>query len=661
MSLSAALFRHLGTWPRGLRSRLVALILLAIVPALVLVIDSGMTERRLAETAAHDAALRVTKNAASTLDRGVDDAHDVLATLAVTADLPGASPAACEAQFAAVHTRLQERGVAFTVLGVAAPDGTLTCSSPPLTEPVNVADRLYFRRAVETGQFVVGDFVIGRVSHRPSFNVGMPDFDGQGNLRAVLVAGLDFSWLEQIVADAQLPDGSTVLALDGQGLVLARYPDPDGWTGWALPPDQPLRQVIGVPTSQTVELAGLDAIPRLYAVTPIAGGGVVIVGVPRTVAFAEANRLLIRNIVGLLAATALALAAAWFGSLAFALRPLHQLVTATRQLANGDLSARSALRGAVEELAALGTAFDQMAGQLADRETARAQAEAERQESETHHGQVLASLAEVVFQTDLEGRWRFLSPAWTRIMGLPIEESLGTSYLDRVHPAERVASELRFAGLRDGTLGFCRQEMRFLAGTDAVRWLEVYANATHDEHGQITGLAGTLTNVTDRHQMEDALRGSETRLRLALEAVDDGVWDLDLLTGGLYVSPRWYAALGYEPDEMPPTADVWDALVHPDDLPIVAAMRAGDMGGDVLAQETELRVPDQERPVALGAESEPWSSITARTASHCGSSVRSATSLTPTKPVSGCAFREPPSTTPRTPSYSWIATGRSSR
>src|SRR5581483_5487744 len=105
---------------------------------------------------------------------------------------------------------------------------------------------------------------------------------------------------------ARLPANAILLVLDRQGLVLARYPDLDGWSGRELPPNAPLRQVVTATTSQTTELTGLDGIARLFAVTPIEGDGVVVVGVPRAAAFAEADRLLTRNVLGLLAATVIA-------------------------------------------------------------------------------------------------------------------------------------------------------------------------------------------------------------------------------------------------------------------------------------------------------------------------------------------------------------------
>src|SRR5205823_1608979 len=189
-----------------------------------------------------------------------------------------------------------------------------------------------------------------------------------------------------------------------------------------------------------------------------------------------------------------------------------------------------------------------------------------------------------------EGRWLFLSPAWDRITGFSVDGSLGASYLDHVHPDEHAASRERLSALLDGTLPSCRHEMRFLNGHGEVRWLEVYASPFHAEDGRLAGLAGTLNDVTDRHQMEDALRAGEARLRLALEAVDDGIWDIDVPSGTLYISPRWIAALGYEPGEIAPTLDAWMELIHPDDVATVMAIRSEDLANGGSARETEHRI-----------------------------------------------------------------------
>jgi PAS domain S-box-containing protein len=73
--------------------------------------------------------------------------------------------------------------------------------------------------------------------------------------------------------------------------------------------------------------------------------------------------------------------------------------------------------------------------------------------------------------------------------------------------------------------------------------------------------------IAEVKRTEEALRVSEERFRLAMEGTTDGIWDWNLQTGNAYFSPRYYAMLGYEPNEFPASFESWRRLVHPDDLP----------------------------------------------------------------------------------------------
>ena len=69
------------------------------------------------------------------------------------------------------------------------------------------------------------------------------------------------------------------------------------------------------------------------------------------------------------------------------------------------------------------------------------------------------------------------------------------------------------------------------------------------------------------HQLaEEALRESEQRLALTLEATNDGLWDWNFPTGEAVFSPRYYTMLGYEPYEFPQSYTAWRELVHPRDV-----------------------------------------------------------------------------------------------
>lgn len=61
------------------------------------------------------------------------------------------------------------------------------------------------------------------------------------------------------------------------------------------------------------------------------------------------------------------------------------------------------------------------------------------------------------------------------------------------------------------------------------------------------------------------MKASEERLRLAIDAVNDGIFDFDLKKNEHYFSPRYYTMLGYEPYEMPASRETWKNLLHPED------------------------------------------------------------------------------------------------
>jgi PAS domain S-box-containing protein len=69
----------------------------------------------------------------------------------------------------------------------------------------------------------------------------------------------------------------------------------------------------------------------------------------------------------------------------------------------------------------------------------------------------------------------------------------------------------------------------------------------------------------ERAKAAEALRESEERLSLALEATSDGIYDADFVAGTTYHSPGYAAMLGYGSDELPTSQETWEGLLHPDD------------------------------------------------------------------------------------------------
>ena len=74
------------------------------------------------------------------------------------------------------------------------------------------------------------------------------------------------------------------------------------------------------------------------------------------------------------------------------------------------------------------------------------------------------------------------------------------------------------------------------------------------------------SDVTRLVEAERALRVSEERLALALEAAEYGVWDWNLQTGEVVYDDRWLATLGFRQGELPSDLGTWRSRVHADDV-----------------------------------------------------------------------------------------------
>jgi two-component system, cell cycle sensor histidine kinase and response regulator CckA len=95
--------------------------------------------------------------------------------------------------------------------------------------------------------------------------------------------------------------------------------------------------------------------------------------------------------------------------------------------------------------------------------------------------------------------------------------------------------------------------------------------------------------IETRARAEAALKLSEERLRLAMEATQDGLWDWNAQTGQVFWNPRCYTMLGYAPDEFPMSIDKWFELVHPDDRDVVWPKVQRKLEGEGGSFEIEFR------------------------------------------------------------------------
>ena len=106
-----------------------------------------------------------------------------------------------------------------------------------------------------------------------------------------------------------------------------------------------------------------------------------------------------------------------------------------------------------------------------------------------------------------------------------------------------------------------------------------------------TVLAGKLlSDQVEAQRSLAALRESEERFKLSMEATNDGLWDLDVPTDKAYYNPAYFRNLGYDPGEFPALGATWLSLVHSDDRERVLSENRACIEGVQDSIDTEFRM-----------------------------------------------------------------------
>lgn len=104
------------------------------------------------------------------------------------------------------------------------------------------------------------------------------------------------------------------------------------------------------------------------------------------------------------------------------------------------------------------------------------------------------------------------------------------------------------------------------------------------------GFNAFMDAVEEQRASERALQISEERYSLAMRGANDGLWDWDLTTGVLYLSPRWYTMLGMKDGEAAPEPATWFDRIHTADRRNVNARISAHLAGETPHFESEYRI-----------------------------------------------------------------------
>ncbi len=349
----------------GLRVRLLLLVAFAVIPAFGFIGYTAISERHAATARAESNAMNVVRLATREQSQWIAGTRQLLfAVSKLSAVRDPRAGAECKRVLAQLRTLHPD----YMTLGAATLDGNVYCSAQPLTRPTNIGNHAYFVRAMQSRDFGIGDYEIGRITNGGSITFGHAVLDDKGSAQAIVFAVLDMAWLNQLVTTQGLPPGSTVTVLDSGGAILGHYPEPEKWIGKSLRGSPVLSAILKRQGEGTTAAQWLDGAMRVHAFAPIEGGRAgalyLSVSIPEASALAVANSSFQQNLVLLFIIAGLVFAAAWFGSQVFVLKPVVGLTNVARRIRSGDFTATAELSHGSGEIGELSRAFEEMAGAL---------------------------------------------------------------------------------------------------------------------------------------------------------------------------------------------------------------------------------------------------------------------------------------------------------
>ena len=112
--------------------------------------------------------------------------------------------------------------------------------------------------------------------------------------------------------------------------------------------------------------------------------------------------------------------------------------------------------------------------------------------------------------------------------------------------------------------GIYSVEYRIKSNSGKWVWLHdqfMYKSVIDDE----IVIEGHASDITKRKELEIELEEAKQRFELAMQSTKDGLWDWNLLSNEIYLSPNWKSMLGYKDEELENSFEVWQKLVHPMD------------------------------------------------------------------------------------------------
>jgi diguanylate cyclase (GGDEF)-like protein/PAS domain S-box-containing protein len=484
----------------SIRSRLLGLVLAAVIPLAALIGGGLWIQWQRDHAAAADRAINEARLLAAQVDDHISDLESLLAVLSQAVSPDPADRSANDALLRRVEAVLP--GPDSHILLFALDGTNIGSSADPDYPRPNARDRAYFREALAGHKPAVGDPIRVR-SGRWVINVARPIEDESGRVRAVLTVGPVLDHFQDTLKLHALPAGSFISVINTNGAVIAWSPNVHNLIGqqvtWKHLP-QRLAAKEGSDQSHWIKTEDVEYVNGFSTAHHVPW--LVTVGIPTNVAHAALATRLEWSALIVLGTLMVAVAIAWLLS-GRIVRPLQQLGKDASVLAAGNLDHRTAVC-THDEVGALADNFNQMAAALERRRQSARSARGELRQAKDALATVIDTSQVAFVCSDPDQSIVLWSRGAEQMFGYSAEEVLGRRG-ELVPPGAEAEAEAVFNRAYGGeTIRELHVKRRRKDG--ALLDVRLAAATMHNADGTVRNVAFAYEDFTDRKVAEEQLR-----------------------------------------------------------------------------------------------------------------------------------------------------------
>lgn len=138
--------------------------------------------------------------------------------------------------------------------------------------------------------------------------------------------------------------------------------------------------------------------------------------------------------------------------------------------------------------------------------------EAALKKSESQYRLLVETSQDMIWSVDIDGIITFVNPAVKQIYGYEPQEMIGRALIDFISPTQVAQDKVAFEPVLQGKSIF-QHETTCVAKDGTLLYLMLNAIALRNEEGQVIGMTGTASNITQRRGVEKLLQESAIKLR----------------------------------------------------------------------------------------------------------------------------------------------------